>query len=66
MSKLRCYVVTYPHVEVRLPALAPHGPDGGDHEPGQLHAAVRVVRPGHCQHSLSWNADTQLGFNIKK
>ena len=53
MNKLPApLVVTYPHVEVGLPALSPHGPDGGDHEPGQLHAAVGVVRAGHCQHTV--------------
>ena len=53
MNKLQAQlVVTYPHVEVGLPALSPHGPDGGDHEPGQLHAAVGVVRAGHCQHTV--------------
>ena len=61
MNKLQAQlVVTYPHVEVGLPALSPHGPDGGDHEPGQLHAAVGVVRAGHCQHTPSWNTHTQL------
>ena len=61
MNKLQAQLlVTYPHVEVGLPALPPHGPDGGDHEPGQLHAAVSVVRAGHYQHTLSWNTGTQL------